>query len=267
MSSDVGRPLAAILTVNTVANMMGAAVVGAQADELWGDRTMVIVSGLLTVAILVVGEIIPKTMGTRFAPRLAGVTALSIRIMTIATYPVVVVLERVAKMVGGGQASRTTREDVLAFAKLGHADGALDDDDALMIRNEMELERTPVSDILIPWEEIVKVSADMTVRELMTPGDTKTFTRMPIFEPASGELTGFVHLPEICEEMRHQRLDRRLGEIAVPLRSVPDDRPLDEAFSGEEMLVIKDKANKTIGIATMDDALRFLYTHRIEESS
>jgi len=262
IKSNVGMPLAAILTVNTIANMMGAAEVGAQAEELWGGKSTLIVSGVLTVTILILGEIIPKTLGTRNAVQLAGFNAVCIRIMTVVTYPVVILLQQVSRMLGPEAAVRTTREDVAAFAKVGHTDGAIEDDEAILIANVLAMDNTPVSKILIPWNRVTKVSEALLVKELLEPGRDRVFTRMPLWDGEGERVSGFVHIPEVLEEIRHERLDRPLRDLGKPLPTVSSDTPLDEAFDDAEMVVVSGQDDAVLGIATLDDGLRFLYTNK-----
>ena len=108
---------------------------------------MAVVSGILTVAVLIFGEIVPKTIGSRFYMRCADVVALSIRAMLFVTYPVVIVLGSISRLLGEAGEARTTREDVLLFAKQGHADGAMQDVEALALKKLLNLRSTPVTKI------------------------------------------------------------------------------------------------------------------------
>ena len=139
--------------------------VGAQANTLWGAGATAAASGILTIAILILGEIIPKTIGMRNAKRLAGLTVGCVRVMTVVTYPVVILLEQVTKLLGKRTGPKTTEDDIISFAKVGLAEGAISQREATALQRILQADKTGVSTIMTPWTKAPKVSANLTVAE------------------------------------------------------------------------------------------------------
>ncbi|UCD28949.1 MAG: DUF21 domain-containing protein, partial [Planctomycetota bacterium] len=136
MKKKIDRPLAAILTLNTIAHTVGAAGVGAQALALFGSEWVAVTSAILTILILVFSEIIPKTLGAVYCTKLAGLTAYIIIVMIILTYPLVVVFQGFSRILASRvKKSRLTREEVALIAELGQAEGALQEKEYHVIHN------------------------------------------------------------------------------------------------------------------------------------
>ncbi len=260
MKNKVDKPLAAILTLNTVANMVGAAGVGAAANTIWGARGTAVASGVLTVLILVFGEIIPKTLGSRYAVRLADLTAFAVQSMLVVTYPVVIVLQQISRLLGTAPETRTTREEIAGFALVGHTDGALEAEEAGAISRIVDAIQTPLSEIMIPWGAVVKFPDELTVKELVKKHEPFDHERMPIFNVETGEPVASVHRKDIYRELRYGDPNRTLSEIARPLLRFPKTQTMNVDIGSSGLVALEDKDGTVVGIATLRDAYDWVFT-------
>ena len=143
---NINRPLAAILTLNTFAHTLGAAGVGAQTLELYGESSVAIASGILTLLILVFSEIIPKTIGSVYWRGLIGNTTLIIEVLIFFTYPLVLLAEYISNF--GQDEATVTREEVIAMAEMGEDEGVLEEQETDIIENTLKLKDVKAKDIM-----------------------------------------------------------------------------------------------------------------------
>jgi len=256
------RPLAAILSSNTVAHTIGAAGVGAQVTSIWGDRWLGLASGVLTIVILLLTEIVPKTLGTINAHRLVGFTAPAIQAMIYVLFPLVIAAELVGRLVAGRDRGLTiTRDEVAALADLGKEGGALSPGEARTIRNLLGLRTIRVSDIMTPRSVVEAVDADTSVGEFAASEHEALFARMPVVEGRDmDDVIGVIHRSQILDAMRDERLDESFRTMARPLGAVPSSAPVSKALDrllagSEHMLLVVDEYGGSDGVLTLEDVL------------
>ena len=151
LKSDVDRPLAAILSLNTVAHTVGAAGVGAQAQQVFGEAWLTAVSAVLTLLILVLSEIIPKTLGANYWRRLAPVVAKILPFLILSMYPLVWMSKGLSRLLSSGEGQPTvSREEFSALADLVAAEGVFDEKEALVLKNLMRFGALRAHDIMTP---------------------------------------------------------------------------------------------------------------------
>ena len=259
------RPLAAILSSNTVAHTVGAAGVGAQVTSIWGDQWLGLASGLLTVAILLLTEIVPKTLGTLNANRLVGFSAPVIQGMIYLLYPLVLAAEFVGRLVAGRERGlKITRDEVAALAELGKEGGTLSSGEARAIRNLLSLRTIRVSDIMTPRPVVEAVEADMTVGDFAASEREALFARMPVVEGGNiDHVIGVIHRSMILDAVREQRFEERFRAMARPLEAIPSSatasKALDQLLAQtEHMLLVVGEYGGTAGVLTLEDVLETL---------
>ena len=152
---NINRPLAAILTLNTFAHTLGAAGVGAKTLELFGESSVAIASGILTLLILVFSEIIPKTIGSVYWRGLVGNATLVIQVLIVFTYPLVLLAEFISNF--GEDEATITREEVIAMAEMGEDEGVLEEQETDLIENTLRLKDVKVNDVMTP-RTVISVS-------------------------------------------------------------------------------------------------------------
>ena len=264
LKRDIEHPLAAILTLNTVANTLGAAGVGAQAYRVLGSTWVAISSGMLTLCILVFSEIIPKTLGATYWKRLSPITAYLLRVMIVLLYPVVRALEAVSHLIGARRDhSRITREELLVLAEIAEHDGALLHEETRIIRNLLLLREVSARDVLTPRSVMLAFDAGETVGAVMAEHAPLRFSRIPVFGENRDDIRGVVFRTDLMEAMHDDRRDEPVGSLVQSLHAVPDTKPiadlLDEFIARREhMFLVVDEYGGTAGIVTLEDAIESL---------
>lgn len=193
LKDDVSKPLAAILTLNTIAHTIGAAGAGAQAAIIFGSAYVGVASAILTLLILIFSEIIPKTLGATYWRQLAPLTAYSLKYLIILLYPFVKLSTKITGSISGEPTlSGFSREEFAAMAEISSQDGQLAEQESKFLKNLMKLREKLVKDAMTPRTVIFSLSQQLTVEEYFHKYDKIPFTRIPIFLDNREELTGYV---------------------------------------------------------------------------
>jgi CBS domain containing-hemolysin-like protein len=263
MKDNIERPLAAILTLNTVAHTIGAAGVGAEAYVIFGSKWVAVTSAVLTILILVFSEIIPKTLGVVYAGRLASFTAYTITGMIYLTYPLVVAFQALSGLLGRGHEQKLTREEFAIIAELGQTEGALREKEYRVIRNVLRLRRVRVREVMTPRTVVFMLHKDLTVQQAIDQHGPLRFARIPVYGEGPDDIVGIVFRHALNTAIQEGRGASPLHEVAGPIHAVPQeaalDRVLDEFISRKEQFFLAvDEYGGTAGIITLEDAIETL---------
>ncbi len=263
MKDNIERPLAAILTLNTVAHTIGAAGVGAQSYIAFGSEWVAVTSAVLTVLILVFSEIIPKTLGVVYAGRLASFTAYTITGMIYLSYPLVVIFQSLSNLLGRKHEQKLTREEFALMAELGQTEGALHEKEHRIIQNLLRLRKTHVRDVMTPRTVVLMLQKDTTVQQALDQHGPLQFARIPVHGDGPDDVIGIVLRREIDMAVRDGRENSAMEELAGPIHAVPEDAALDDVLDefirrrGQLFLAI-DEHGGTAGIITLEDVIETL---------
>jgi CBS domain containing-hemolysin-like protein len=263
---NINRPLAAILTLNTFAHTLGAAGVGAQTLELYGESSVAIASGILTLLILVFSEIIPKTIGSVYWRGLIGNTTLIIEVLIFFTYPLVLLAEYISNF--GEDEATVTREEVIAMAEMGEDEGVLEEQETDIIENTLKLKDVKVKDIMTPRSVIFAVNSDFTVGQVLEEHETLDFTRIPIFEGNLDDIKGMVNRYEIINRKAEDQFSTRMHEISQEVPFVNENDPIDKVLelfikNRDHMALVKDNGHILTGLITLEDAIETILGQEI----
>ena len=263
---NINRPLAAILTLNTFAHTLGAAGVGAQTLELYGESSVAVASGILTLLILVFSEIIPKTIGSVYWRGLIGNTTLIIEVLIFFTYPLVLLAEYISNF--GEDEATVTREEVIAMAEMGEDEGVLEEQETDIIENTLKLKDVKVKDIMTPRSVIFAVSSDFTVGQVLEEHETLDFTRIPIFEGNLDAIKGMVNRYEIINRKAEDQFSTRMHEISQEVPFVNENDPIDKVLelfikNRDHMALVKDNDHILTGLITLEDAIETILGQEI----
>lgn len=264
MKDDVDRPLAAILTLNTFAHTLGAAGVGAQATIVWGEAWVGAISVVVTLAILIFSEIIPKTLGAVNAKALAPFTAYTVHAMIVMLYPVVAACNWISKILAGQhqQAPLISREEMHSIAQLAHEEGAIDQNEARILRNLIALREATVEQVMTPRTVAFTLPASQTVAETMK-SEPPQFARVPITGDSIDDIRGLVHRHTLFAANSDGRAGATLAEIARPAHIVPESAKLSTVLQQfidrrEHLFIVVDEYGSKVGIVTLEDVLETL---------
>ena len=263
---NINRPLAAILTLNTFAHTLGAAGVGAQTLELYGESSVAIASGILTLLILVFSEIIPKTIGSVYWRGLIGNTTLIIEVLIFFTYPLVLLAEYISNF--GEDEATVTREEVIAMAEMGEDEGVLEEQETDIIENTLKLKDVKVKDIMTPRSVIFALKSDFTVGQVLEEHETLDFTRIPIFEGNLDAIKGMVNRYEIINRKAEDQFSTRMHEISQEVPFVNENDPIDKVLelfikNRDHMALVKDNDHILTGLITLEDAIETILGQEI----
>ena len=265
---NIDKPLAAILSLNTIAHTAGAIGVGQQATQIWGQTnpviTGVLVPVLMTLAILLLSEIVPKTLGANNWRALAPFTIRSLAFLTRALAPLIWLCQLVTRLFNRGKKKAIfSRSDFLAMAQIGTQEGELDDREAAFIQNLMNFRKVTARDIMTPRTVIVSAPQTATVREFYDMQDELIFSRIPLRGDDAAGIIGYVLKDDVLEYIVDGEEDRSLASIMRPIQSVAASESIFELFndlmrSQEHIAHVVDSYGSTVGIVTMEDVVETL---------
>ncbi len=264
LKNNVDKPLSAILSLNTIAHTVGAAGVGAQATKIFGDIYFGVISGILTLLILVFSEIIPKTIGARYWRRLALVSGIIINTMVIVTYPLVIMLNYLTRLFSGKTPSLPmSREEISAMAKIGTKQGILEEKENRIIQNLVQLKSVKVSEIMTPRVVVTVADCNMFLKEFLKKKEFLYYSRIPIYSKNKENITGFVFRQTVFEKLAEKKTNLKLRDIS---REIVVTHEFQTVMSLWETMLIKrehlalivDEYGGMAGIVTMEDIIETL---------
>jgi CBS domain containing-hemolysin-like protein len=261
LKKQVSQPLAAILTLNTLAHTLGAAGVGAQATVVFGNGYIGIVSAVLTLLILFISEIIPKTLGATYWRQLAPFSAYSLKYLIKFLYPFVKASEFITKRIASeaGHAS-FNREEIALITELSLKQGKLDEQESQLLKSLLKLTKIQVKDAMTPRVIMFSLSDKTLVETFFHKHDQSPFTRIPIFHKDSEEITGYVVRNDLLLAQARGNGQNNLAnyrrDIPVILDSMPLQQALNEILQCRvHMMLVVDEIGSIQGIVTLEDVL------------
>ncbi len=273
LKENIDKPLAAILTLNTFAHTIGAAGVGAQAQMIWGNEYLSVVSIVLTLLILFLSEIIPKTLGATYWQQLVPYATLLLRWMIFLLYPFVIVSQLLTKITGKGKGGKVfTRNDFSALAKIGMKFGVLNEEESHIIQSLVDFNRVLVKDILTPRTVVKSVSEDLTVEEFYKNNEPITFSRIPVYKDNPDNITGFILKDEVLVDVIENNIDKKLSELKREITVVFENYPVHKLFkdmieSNDQIVMVIDEYGGMEGIVTIEDIVETLIGFEIVDET
>ena len=272
--TETERPLAAILSLNTIANTIGAAGVGQQANILFGSQWFGLVSAITTVLILIFSEIVPKTIGTTYWKSLMGFTARCIQVLVVVMYPFVLLIKGITLLFKhDGDEATVSREEVLAMVNVGEEEGVIEQDENKIIGNVMRLDSIKASDVMTP-RVVAKIAPEtMTLREYYQSDEYDHFSRIPVYSPSAPEyITGYVLRDDALEDLAEDHFSVTLGSIKRSLPSFDENKSLGEIFDAmlkqkSQIALVIDEYGCFQGILTLEDIIETIFGLEIIDES
>lgn len=255
------RPIAAILSLNTIAHTIGAAGVGAEATEIFGEEYFGIVSAILTILILVLSEIIPKNIGATQWRRLALPAAQIIRTLIFICYPLVWLSEYITKLTTPKHKQKAvSREEVSAMVNVGVEEGVIKAKENRVIQSFLKLTSVRAEEIMTPVSVTATISQNATLGEFYENKEIASFSRIPVYHNDKRYITGYVLRDTALENLTEDKFNIKLSELARPiLQFSPSDAVSDiweQLLSHKEHIsVIVDKEGVLQGIVSMEDVI------------
>ncbi len=264
LKENVERPLAAILSLNTIAHTIGAAGVGAQAYVVFDGKFVGVTSAILTLLILVLSEIIPKTLGAVYWRSLAPVVARSVTVLIWIVYPLVVMSEWIAHWMAPDEPHPTvTREEVAALAAQGAEEGHLHEDESRIVANLFRFRVLRVRDIMTPRTVVLSFPASTTVGEIMQSHPRLQFSRLPIYDKTPDDVVGFVLKDDLLLANAEGHRDAKLAEFRRDIVTIPETASLSQLFDRlidqrAHICYVVDEYGGAAGLVTLEDLVETL---------
>lgn len=262
---NIDRPLAAILTLNTFAHTIGAAGVGAQAQLIWGDEYLTVVSVVLTIVILIFTEIIPKTLGANYWRQLTPFTVRTLKVLIYSPlYPIIILSQFITKRLKTEKSrSVLSRADFTAMAELGIKEGIFRKGESQIIQNILRFNNILVRHIMTPRTVIVSARQDMSIVDFFKEFPDLRFSRIPIYKENLDDITGYVLKDEVMYKMINNEGQKPLTSIKRPIQVVTEHMAIPTLFNRllekrDQIALVVDEYGGTAGIITMEDIIETL---------
>ncbi|MBE0490946.1 MAG: HlyC/CorC family transporter [Sulfurospirillum sp.] len=263
LKNEINISIAAILILNTIANTLGAAGVGAEASKIFGSDYVFYISVLLTLLILFVSEIIPKTIGAIYYKQLAPRIAYIIQFFIYITYPLIKVSLFVTKKISQGKkANKITREEFIQTMLLGEDDGVIDEMESDVIENLLSLDKSKIFDILTPRSVVFAIDANTKLKDIIEKDDIMRFSRIPVYEETIDNIIGIAFAKQIFQGAIYDK-SMFVKELVHPVFSLHENIPVSYALEmfikrKEHMFIVTDSYGQTEGIVTLEDCIETL---------
>jgi len=260
----IDRSLAAILTVNTIAHTVGAIAAGAQATVVFGSAWIGLFSGAMTLAILFLSEIIPKTIGAIYWPNLVAATMVFIRVSIRLLYPLIWVSEGLTKLIARGRPVHLfSRDELLAMTNIGERSGEIEAHEAKIIHNLIQFSSLQATDIMTPRTVVTALHVNVSVSEASKITLLHAFSRLPVYDSDMDDITGMVLRDEILALEAQDKGQAPLGDLRREMRRVSAGMSLPNLLehfleSRQHMALVVDTYGGTKGIVTLEDIIEAL---------
>ena len=258
--NNVDRPVGAILSLNTIAHTIGSAGVGAESIKIFGEQYFGLISAILTLLILVLSEIIPKTIGASYWRSLAMPSTRIIRVLILITYPLVLLSELITKVFTprGNQASMS-REEVSAMVDVGTTEGIFRESESKLIKSCIALSGVKARQIMTPSIVVESACQDLTVKDFQAK-QSWSFSRIPVYAGDKDYITGYVLKDAVLKLLSEDQFHVKLSDLKRPILTFREEESVFQIWEKmlekrEHISVIIDEYGGLRGLVTMEDII------------
>ena len=272
--TDIDRPIAAILSLNTIANTIGSAGVGFQVTTVFGDKWFGLVSAIFTLLVLIFSEIIPKTIGTSNYKHLMGFTAKTIRLLIVIMYPFVWLINLLSSTFTKNDDDEVTvsREEVSAMANVGEDEGVIEESENKIIQNVFKLDNIQAYNVMTPRVVAAIADESMTLRDFYREELYSHFSRIPVYNESPDLITGYVLRSEVLESLAEDRWNDTLASLRRDVPFFNEEQSISDIWESllqhkEQIAMIIDEYGSFQGILTMEDIIETIFGLEIIDES
>ncbi len=259
--SNIDRPVAAILSLNTIAHTIGAAGVGSESVKIFGEEYFGIISGVLTLLILVLSEIIPKTIGATYWRSMCIPSTKIIYVLIVITYPLVILSEFITKVFSSSSHQvSVSREEVSAMVNVGAEEGVFKAKESSIIQNFLKLEKIVAKEIMTPSLVVSMAQEDMTMKDFFDNKSYNTYSRIPVYKDNDEIITGYILRSSVLAKISEDNFNETLKNIIRPILYFNENESVSLIWekmleNKEHISVIQDDYGCMRGIVTMEDVI------------
>ena len=268
LKQNSDRPISAILCLNTIANTVGASIVGSLVYEVYGDALVGVFSTIFTLCILILSEIIPKTIGTSYWRTLALPASVIINAMIFIAFPLVWILERMQRLISSRSTQvSVSREDISAMVSVATEEEVIEKDEKKMIQNLLKLDEVTAHEIMTPSVVVEMVPGSMTISEFYD--SENSHSRILVYDEENDEyVAGYVLRQEVLEKMAEDKFNTTLEDIIRPILTFNEEDTVADIWEKllekkEHISAILDEYGSLRGIVTMEDVIETMLGQEI----
>ena len=261
---NIDQSLAAILTLNTIAHTVGAIGSGSKATVVFGSAWFGLFSAIMTLMILFLSEIIPKTIGAVYWRTLAGLTAQFVRGLIWSLYPLILISEALTRLIAQGKKAHVfSRKEFVAMAGIGERAGKIDPRESRIIRNLFRFDSLTAKDIMTPRTVIAGFPQDMSITEALDAKPSVTFSRLPLYQADLDHVTGFILKDDLLNAKAQGHDDVKLDTLKREIKTVTGNMSLSNLFGflldkRQHIALVVDEYGGTKGLVTTEDVVETL---------
>lgn len=268
LKQNSDRPISAILCLNTIANTVGASIVGSLVYEVYGDAIVGVFSTIFTLCILIFSEIIPKTIGTSYWRSLAIPASVIINGMIFISFPLVWILEHLQRVISSRSTQvSVSREDISAMVSVATEEEVIEKDEKKMIQNLLKLDEVTAHEIMTPSVVVEMVPGSMTIKEFYD--SENSHSRILVYDEENDEyVIGYVLRQEVLEKMAEDNFNTQLNDIIRPIMTFGEEDSVSDIWERllekkEHISAILDEYGSLRGIVTMEDVIETMLGQEI----
>ena len=265
MKGDIDKSISAILTLNTFAHTMGAAGVGAQAAIVFGEQWQSLVAFILTLLVLYITEIYPKTYAALYWKRFLVPTAYLISFLIKVTYPFIWVGTKITNYIQKNKSDEAnfSKDEIMALVNLSEKEGSIQAKESDFIENLFKLKSIKIEDIMTPRSVVFALEKKTSIKEAVANDKTYIHSRIPVYDTTIDNIVGIVLNQTILAERIKKNKNKKLEDIIIPVHKVSETLSISVLIDSflrrkSHLFIVQDEYGQTSGVVTLEDALETL---------
>ena len=258
MKKKIDEPIAAILTLNTIAHTAGAVLGGFLAGEVFGQAWIGVFTGVLTLVILLFSEIIPKTIGATYWQQLGKPSAHLLWWMVILMKPILIPLNLFSRLLRGESGSTVSRAELEVLAHIGYSEGTIDEDEWQVVTNVIRLGEVTVGEVMTPRTDMVAIPRESTVEEAIENMLDEGHLRLPVYSESIDKIEGLLLARDLWRA--HRDGVTEISQVVRPVQFLPTTKLVEDLIpemrvQRTKMAIVIDEFGGTAGLVTLEDLL------------
>ena len=262
VKQNIDKSISSILTLNTFANTMGAAGVGAQAAIIFGSNWQAVIAFILTLMVLFISEIFPKTLGAIYWRKFIVPAVYIISFMVKITYPFIFLATFITNTLQKGRKNEAnfSKDEIITIVNMSEKEGVLQAKESILIKNLFKLKNIKAKDIMTPRTVVFAFDSKTTLKEALLNDNLYVYSRIPVYNESIDDIAGVVFKQTILEKRVKKKKKTLLKDIMVPVHKVPENISVSTLFDmfirmKMHLFIVQDEYGQTSGVVTLEDAL------------
>lgn len=262
VKQNIDKSISSILTLNTFANTMGAAGVGAQAAIIFGSNWQAVIAFILTLMVLFISEIFPKTVGAIYWRKFIVPAVYIISFMVKITYPFIFLATFITNALQKGRKNEAnfSKDEIITIVNMSEKEGVLQAKESILIKNLFKLKNIKAKDIMTPRTVVFAFDSKTTLKEALLNDNLYVYSRIPVYNESIDDIAGVVFKQTILEKRVKKKKKTLLKDIMVPVHKVPENISVSTLFDmfirmKMHLFIVQDEYGQTSGVVTLEDAL------------